>query len=150
MAGKTLNLIFNNNGGGQQLADFAITVPEDEIFLNINAEYSVGPVEGNPRGADKKRVAVFVDDQTGWDGIALYQWGDVNNLGGGWPGVAVSGNAAVSGVDTKVFVIDEALGKSENLIFNNGGNGTQLPDYAVKFERNACYLTVTASGVATF
>jgi hypothetical protein len=91
-----------------------------------------------------------VDDQTGWDDITLYMWGDVNNLGGGWPGVAVSGTATVKETATKVFVIDEALGKAENLIFNNGGNGTQLPDYALKYERNAYYLTVKASGVTVF
>ena len=77
-------------------------------------------------------------------------WGDVNNLGGGWPGVAVGGEATVNGIATKMFVVDEAFGKAENLIFNNGGNGTQLPDYALKYERNAYYLKVTASGVSVF
>jgi hypothetical protein len=150
MAGKELNLIVNNNGGGQQLDAFAITVLEDEIFLVINASYSLGPVDGNPRGADKKRVAVFVDDQTGWDAISLYMWGDVNNLGGGWPGVQVSGTVTVNGTDTKVFVVDEAVGNTENLIFNNNGGGTQLPDYNLKYERNAYYLKVTDSGVNVF
>jgi hypothetical protein len=148
--GKKLNLIVNNNGGGKQLDELAITVPEEEMFLVINASYSLGVVDGNPRGADKKRVAVFVDDQTGWDGFALYQWGDVNNLGGGWPGVSVGGEATVNGIATKMFVVDEAFGKAENLIFNNGGNGTQLGDYALKYERNAYYLKVTASGVSVF
>ena len=74
----------------------------------------------------------------------------MNNLGGGWPGVTVSGTATVNSVDTKVFVIDEALGLSENLIFNNNGGGTQLGDYALKFEKNAYYLAVTATGVSVF
>ena len=147
MAGKNLNLIFNNNGGGKQLADFAITVPEDELFLNINAQYSVGPVEGNPRGGDKKRVAVFVDDQTGWDAIALYMWGDVNNLGGGWPGIQVGATVTIGETPWKVFFIEDALGLNENLIFNNNGAGTQLGDYNLKFEKNEYFLTVTAEGV---
>ena len=147
MAGKSLNLIFNNNGGGQQLDDFAITVPSDELFLNINANYYVGNVEGNPRGGDKKRVAVFVDDQTGWDGIALYQWGEVNNLGGGWPGAQVGGTVTIGETAYKVFFFEDALGLSQNLIFNNNGGGTQLADYGLKFEKNEYFLKVTADGV---
>ena len=146
-AGNTVHLIFNNNGGGQQLEDFEVTIPEDELFLNINAQYSVGPVEGNPRGADKKRVAVFVDDQTGWDAIALYQWGEVNNLGGGWPGAAVAGEVTIGETTWKVFFFEDALGLSQHLIFNNNNGGTQLGDYDLRFEKNEYFLTVTAEGV---
>ena len=149
MAGKTINLIFNNNGGGKQLADFAITVPEDELFLNINASYTVGAVEGNPRGGDKKRVAVFVDDRTGWaEGIALYQWGNVNNLGGGWPGASAGATVTIGGTDWKVFFFEDALGLEQHLIFNNNGNNVQLPDYDLKFDKNEYFLTVTADGVS--
>ena len=147
MAGKKLNLIVNNNGGGKQLDELAITVPEEEMFLVINASYSLGVVDGNPRGADKKRVAVFVDDQTGWDGFALYQWGDVNNLGGGWPGAQVGATVTIGGKDWKVFFFEDALGLNQHLIFNNNGGGTQLPDYDLKFEKNEYFLTVTADGV---
>ena len=147
MAGKSIKLIFNNNGGGQQLEDYAITVPEDELFLNINASYYVDDVDGNPRGADKKRVAVFVDDQTGWDAIALYQWGDVNNLGGGWPGAVVGSTLTIGEKQWKVFFFENALGLSQHLIFNNNGGGTQLADYDLKFEKNEYFLTVTAEGV---
>ena len=82
--------------------------------------------------------------------MALYMWGDVNSLGGEWPGVQIGGSALVNGTATSAFVIDGALGKAENLIFNNNGGGSQLPDYALKFERNAYYLAVSDSGVATF
>ena len=147
MAGKELHLIVNNNGGGKQLDELVITVPEDEIFLVINASYSLGPVDGNPRGGDKKRVAIFVDDQTGWDGLALYQWGDVNNLGGGWPGAQVGGTVTIGETLYKVFFFEDALGLNQHLIFNNNGGGTQLPDYDLKFEKNEYFLTVTADGV---
>ena len=147
MAGKVINLIVNNNGGGKQLEDFAITVPEDEIFLTINASYSLGPVDGNPRGADKKRIAIFVDDQTSWDAIALYQWGNVNNLGGSWPGAQPGGIITIGETDYKVFFYEDALGLSQSLIFNNNGGGTQLADYALKFEQNEYFLTVTDTGV---
>ena len=147
MAGKALNLIVNNNGGGKQLDELAITVPEDELFLVINASYSLGTVEGNPRGGDKKRVAVFVDDQTGWEGFTLYQWGDVNNLGGGWPGAQVGATVTIGGKAWKVFFFEDALGLNQHLIFNNNGGGTQLPDYDLKFEKNEYFFTVTAEGV---
>ena len=147
MAGKQLTLIVNDNGGGQKLEDFSITVPEDELFLVINATYSLDPVDGNPRGGDKKRVAVFVDDQTGWDAISLYMWGDVNSLGGGWPGVQVGGIVTIDETDYKVFFIEDALGLGESLIFNDKGGGTQLADYGLKYERNEYFLTVTAEGV---
>ena len=148
MAGKELHLIVNNNGGGKQLDELVITVPEDEIFLTINASYSLGEVEGNPRGGDKKRMAVFVDDQTGWDGFALYQWGEVNNLGGGWPGAQAGATVTIGGTAWKVFFFEDALGLSQHLIFNNNGGGTQLPDYDLKFEKNEYFLTVTAEGVS--
>ena len=147
MAGKELHLIVNNNGGGKQLDELVITVPEDEIFLVINASYSLGEVEGNPRGGDKKRVAIFVDDQTGWDAFALYQWGDVNNLGGGWPGAQVGATVTIGETAWKVFFFEDALGLNQHLIFNNNGGGTQLPDYDLKFEKNEYFLTVTADGV---
>ena len=141
--GLTESLIFNNNGGGTQLADYNLKYEKNEYFLTVTAE-GVTPID-NPTTS-----VVFVDDQTGWDAITLYMWGDVNNLGGGWPGVAVSGSATVNGTDTKVFVVDDAIGHAENLIFNNNGGGTQLADYALKYERNAYYLTVTATGVNVF
>ena len=148
MAGKSLNLIVNNNGGGQQLADFAITVPEDEMFLTINASYSLDNVPGNPRGADKKRVALFVENQTTWEAFSLYQWGAVNNLGGGWPGAYPAGSVVIGETQYQLFFYEDALGLSQHLIFNDGGAGTQLPDFDLTFEKNEYFLTVTDAGVA--
>ena len=74
---------------------------------------------------------VYVLDKTEWDAIALYMYGDVNNLGGGWPGIA-SATVEIDGKDCIYFDIsaDEASGKSEHLIFNNNGGGQQIPDVA--------------------
>lgn len=90
---------------------------------------------------------VYVDDQTGWDALTLYMWGDVNNLNGDWPGMAVTGEQTVNGVTYKYFDMGEAnTGLGENLIFNNGGNGTQLADFAYTIDHDV-YLHVTADGV---
>ena len=126
MAGKTLNLIFNNNGGGKQLADFAITVPEQELFLNINANYYVDNVEGNPRGDDSY---VYVIDGMGWgENLHMYAWG-ASEIFGGWPGAAGEPAGTFCGVPAyRFFVAAEHSGKEENLIFNNGtgGDGNQF------------------------
>ncbi len=64
---------------------------------------------------------VYVDDQTGWDILTLYMWGDVNNLNGDWPGMSVTGTWNHDGITWKYFDMGEAnTGLVENLIFNNG------------------------------
>ena len=141
--GLSQNLIFNNNNNGQQLGDYALKLDEPQYFLTVTAE-GVTPKEA-PNAA-----VIFANDQTGWDALALYQWGDVNNLGGDWPGAQVSTTATVGGKDCKVFVVEGAAGLSQNLIFNNNNGGLQLGDYAVKFEKVPYFLKVTADGVDEF
>ena len=90
---------------------------------------------------------VYVDDQTGWDALTLYMWGDVNDLNGGWPGMEVTGTWNHGGVTWKYFDFGEAnSGLNENLIFNNGGAGAQLKDFNFTIDHNI-YLRITADGV---
>ena len=138
--GLSENLIFNNNGGGTQLGDFALKFEQNEYFITVTAEGA--SLMDNP-----STVTICVDDLTGWDAIALYMYGDVNDLGGGWPGVQPGGTETVGDVTYKVFTIPAAFGLSENLIFNNNNNGVQLGDFSLKFEKNRYYLKVTAEGV---
>ena len=139
MAGKTLNLIFNNNGGGKQLADFAITVPEEELFLNINANYYVDNVEGNPRGEDSY---IYVIDNMGWGAdLHMYAWGD-SELFGGWPGAAGEYVGTFCGVPAYRFLVPAAAsGNTEHLIFNNGngGEGNQFDGAEVVVGENLQY-----------
>ena len=102
-----------------------------------------------PRADEVKHdgYAVFVLDQTGWDAITLYMWGDVNNLNGAWPGMQVTGTENVKGIEYKYFDMGATnTGKSESLIFNNNNGGTKLKDFAYTINRDI-YLAVTASGV---
>ena len=138
-AGLSQHLIFNN-GAGIQLGDYDLTFDKSEYFLAVTAE-GVTPEEA-PDSA-----IIFVDDQTGWDAIALYQWGEVGDLGGGWPGAQVQTSISANGKDYKTFVISGAIGLSENLIFNNNGNDTQLGDYPLTYEKNTYYFKVSAEGV---
>ena len=87
---------------------------------------------------------IFVDDQTGWDALGLYAWGD-SELFGAWPGEASVGDSIVNGVNYKVFLLDTNSG-NYHLIFNNWNNGQQLPDYDIEANRDY-YFTITASGV---
>ena len=90
---------------------------------------------------------VYVDDQTGWDALTLYMWGDVDNLNGGWPGMEVTGTWKHDGVTWKYFDFgEENAGLNENLIFNNAGGGSQLKDFNFTIDRNI-YLRITADGV---
>ena len=90
--------------------------------------------------------AVYVDDQTGWDVLTLYMWGDVNNLNGDWPGMEVTGEQTVNGVTYKYFDMGEAnTGLGENLIFSNAG-ASQLADFAYTIDHDV-YLHITTAGV---
>ena len=86
---------------------------------------------------------IFVDDQTGWDALGLYAWGD-SELFGAWPGEASVGDSIVNGVNYKVFLLD-TNGGNYHLIFNNWNNGLQLPDYDIVADRDY-YFIITSSG----
>ena len=142
--GLNLNLIFNNNGNGVQLPDVNVTLNKD-FYFELTAD---GAVEIDPNDSIKHDgYAVFVYDNTGWDAVMLYMWGDVNNLNGDWPGMPPTGTQVVNGIGYIYFDFGEAnTGLNENLIFNNNDNGVQLPDFNFTIDRNL-YVEITASGV---
>ncbi len=79
---------------------------------------------------------IYVDDQTGWDALGLYAWGD-SELFGSWPGEASVGEVSIDDSKTvyKVFMLNTE-GGNYNLIFNNWNNGKQLPDYNITANRD--------------
>ena len=141
--GLNENLIFNNGGAGAQLKDFNFTIDRN-IYLRITAD---GVEEISPEPSVKHDgFAVFVYDETGWDALTLYMWGDVNNLNGDWPGMEVTGEQTINGVTYKYFDMGEGnTGLSENLIFSNAGS-SQLSDFAYTIDHDV-YLHVTTSGL---
>ena len=141
--GLNENLIFNNGGAGAQLKDFNFTIDRN-IYLRITAD---GVEEISPEPSVKHDgFAVFVYDETGWDALTLYMWGDVSNLNGDWPGMEVTGEQTINGVTYKYFDMGEGnTGLSENLIFSNAGS-SQLSDFAYTIDHDV-YLHVTTSGV---
>ncbi len=88
---------------------------------------------------------IYVDDQTGWDALGLYAWGD-GELFGAWPGEASVGEVTFDRATTyKVFLLDTE-GGNYNLIFNNWNNGKQLPDYNITADRDF-YFRIDENGV---
>lgn len=141
--GLAENLIFNNGGNGSQLADFAYTINRD-IYLHISAD-GVTEINDAPEIVHDG-FAVFVLDSTGWDALALYMWGDQNDLNGAWPGMQVTGTQTIDGVEYKYFDMGAAnTGLKENLIFNNNGGGTQLSDVAYTIDHDTI-LILTSTG----
>lgn len=123
-----------------------------KLFLFALALLSFGwsTATAAPRADEVKHdgYAVFVLDQTGWDAIALYMWGDVNSLNGAWPGMQVTGTEIVKGIEYKYFDMGAAnTGKSESLIFNNNGAGKQLKDFAYTLNRDIYLAVDTVTGV---
>jgi len=92
--------------------------------------------------------AVFVVDNTGWSGLALYAWGDdIPELFGGWPGILPTGTEEVDGTLYKYFDTGEAnKGLTYNLIFNDNGGGTQLDGPQGFTLDHDIYLELTSEG----
>ena len=144
---------FYSKAQGQEVTltgDYAIHNDDPSIgtFTNIwgqrwEAYYWEGGEAPEP---EHDGFCIYVDDQTGWDALALYAWGDAEVFGG-WPGASVKGTWKHEGVTWKYFDFGEAnTGLMEHLIFNNGGNGVQLADFDFTIDRNV-FLRVTPDGV---
>jgi len=141
--GLNQNLIFNDGGQGQQLADFAYTIDHD-VYLRVTTS---GVEELTVGGPKHDGYVVYAINKTTWDAITLYQWGDVNNLNGDWPGVEPTGTQTIKGNEYLYWDMGEAnTGLNQNLIFNNNGGGTQLADFAYTIDHDV-YLEISDGGV---
>ena len=148
---------FYSKAQGQEVTltgDYAIHNDDPSIgtFTNIwgqrwEAYYWEGGEAPEP---EHDGFCIYVDDQTGWDALALYAWGDGipdTDLLGGWPGITPKGTWKHEGVTWKYFDFGEALtGLSVHLIFNNNNQGSQLGDFNFTIERNI-YVRITLEGV---
>ena len=151
--GASVNLIFNNNNGGTQLSDYAYVINSD-LFVRITpdgVEKISTPAEGFP-AVDHDGDVVYLIDAAEWGAMALYMWGDENDLGGGWPGKTPTGQFEYGGYPWYYFDLGAAnAGKEEHLIANNNGGGTQIDDIAVYklTTDSALYFIVNADKTVT-
>lgn len=137
-SGNTLNLIFNNNGGGTQIegkSGMSVKVQQDFYFRITSNDATVLPTPNAP-----VKYRVYVDNQSGWSALALYAWGTgLSDPLGGWGGMQPSGTKVVGTVTYTYFELPIAVnGKSINLIFNNNGGGSQIEG------KSGMYITVTS------
>lgn len=134
--GLNLNLIFNNNGNGSQLADYNVTVNQN-FFLRLTDD-GVEPLEGEPLPVTDGN-AIFFDNQTDWTELALYVWGGaIGNDGlGGWPGMLPTGTWEKKGVTYTYFDLGAAnIGLDGNFILNNNNGGSQTPDIYLTMDQH--------------
>ena len=101
-------------------------------------------------GADEEiqhnGYVVYVWDESGFDNLYLYMYGDVNDLNGGWPGMAPTGTETINDIEYTYFDIGEDNnGLSETLIFSNNG-ATQLKDYGPVVFNDNIFLHILADG----
>lgn len=111
------------------------------------ADYFNTPAD--PGEVDHDGYAIYVVDNSGYEDLALYAWGDAEVFGG-WPGIKPTGEVTIDGINYKYFdtgALNE--GMNINLIFNNNGGGKQLPDYPVTLNQDY-YLELTDQGVTPF
>ena len=101
-------------------------------------------IEGSAPAVPEYKYHIYVDDQTSYDALGLYAWGD-SELFGSWPGQAPIDEQTVDGVLYKVFGHDADTG-SFSFIFNNWNQGKQLADYSVAGGRDY-WFRITDSGV---
>ena len=87
---------------------------------------------------------IYAIDETGYDALGLYAWGD-GELFGAWPGESWVDQKTIGDNVYKIFLLDAESG-SYNLIFNNWNNGLQAPDFNITANRDY-YLRVTATAV---
>ena len=82
-------------------------------------------------------------NNTGWDALALYAYGD-KEFFGGWPGVTPTETVTIGGQSFQRFAMSGASGEALNLIFNdNKTNNIQLSDFAIIANRDY-YLEITS------
>ena len=146
--GKEEHLIFNNNAG-DQLNDLAYTFgTETDIYTTAT---DTGLVLGKPSTITPVEPAgdytLFISNEVGYATPYIYLWGDVNDLGGAWPGIAPSGSATVGGVVYNKYVVPATAGQAEHIIYNNGSD--QLADYALTFgDAKELYFNSFSTGLA--
>lgn len=138
----TLNFIFNNNSGSQfdAMKDFKL---DRDVYIKIT-DNSFEEVD--PNVEPYNGYTVYVDNQTEWDELALYAWGDAEPAG--WPGLQPTGTKEINGVTYTYFEMGEDMNdKSLNLIFNNNGNNLQLPDLPAVLNRDYYFKITSEKGV---
>lgn len=134
---EELNIIFNNNGGGQTgniegiKENAFFTYDGNNGYQNVTDQYVETPVQKNPYSV------TFVNGEK-WEQVYAYTYNP--ELSGSWPGTQLSktGTTTLNGADYDVYTYAfEAVSAPANIIFNSGVGGTQTAD--LTFEDGKTY-----------
>ena len=83
---------------------------------------------------------IYIDNQTGWNDIALYAWKDSGDRPlGDWPGIKPTGTVVIEGKTYHDFQVNEWVFNGK-LKLNNNNNGQDTNEYAIGSAGNY-YLT---------
>lgn len=113
---------------------------------NVWADRWASYFSGEEQKIKHNGCVVYVWDESGFDNLYLYLYGEVNDLNGTWPGMAPTGTETVNGVDYVYFDMGEDNnGLSETLIFSDKG-AKQLKDYGPVTFNDPIYLHILPDG----
>lgn len=119
--GKTINIVLND-GNGKQTSDINNIVLNDDhtIVINEDLSFTIDGETPAPPAASDIKITVDVT-ATGWSNCNIYVWdGNETKYAGNWPGTALEKSG-----DVYVWTAPEdCIGKTVNVIFNNGSTQT--------------------------
>lgn len=137
----TGNVIFNNGSGGDGNQFDAAAIPlNKDTYGKITADNKWEEMAAP--GA--KEYNLYIENNTGWDALYVYAWGDAEVFGG-WPGAKAE---TTTDKDGKTYYVIPYMGNGEalNLIFNNNA---ALQYDAATITGNSDYTFVAGADSAT-
>lgn len=143
--GLNYNFIFNNAGNGKQLGDYNMTIDHD-VYLTITDD---GVEEQDAASMiQHDGYAIYIADNSGWDALAMYGWGnDLPEIFGGWPGAQPTGTVTINGIEFKYFDTGaDNAGLTYNMIMNNNGGGKQFDLAGVTLDRDYYFYITDKKG----
>lgn len=156
-AGLNEHVILNNTKG-TQFDDVVVFALDRDVYISLTSKGAkeIDPETYNPGGEvtpdpepepgpapEVNDYVICIEDQTGWDALYLYAWGDTE-LFGGWPGKQADDTRDIDGITYKVWNVSGS-GEVENIILNNNA-GTQYDGATVTIDRNY-YFTATSTAL---
>ena len=154
VGGKTLadgfSFVSKKAGGERDINGQPVTHTLDASVgarYNVWADRWASYFSGGDDKITHDGYVIYVLDESGFSGLTLYMYGDVNDLNGGWPGMKPTGKETISGTEYTYFDMgSDNAGLSETLIFSDNGSD-QLKDFGpVTFEGDNLFLHIHEDG----
>lgn len=139
---------------GKQVPNFdthLYSVSENvDIYLNADAKIAAVYPAGTsfvapttPEIDEDTCVYLYVDDQTGWgNDLNVYAYGEVNDLGGKWPGPGVQRWETIGEKTYALFLLRDACYMKVSLIFSQFGTN-QLADFPGPYDASTSYILLS-------